>query len=118
MLCTCVFTTTARLALAVGIIATAQGCGRVCGGSAFGRIVPGESTIAIGQSVTLEQQVGESCGPTDEQFHVVPTTWSTADLTIVTLDSLTGRVIGRAVGDAHVSAKTVAGLLTVMVHVR
>ena len=104
--------------LAGGIVATTSDCGTVCGGTGLSRVIPSAPTLAIGRSVTMVYQEGDSCLPTDNQFHDVKIFWTTTDTLIVSVDSLRGRVVGRATGDAHVVANTPFGPWPVVVRVR
>lgn len=107
------------LVAAFAAIASSTSCGRpFCGGTGLGRVTPAESTIAIGQQVTAQYQEGDSCLPTDAQYHNVATRWTTVDTLIVRLDSLTGVVVGLRAGDARVYGRTAAGPLPIVVHVR
>jgi hypothetical protein len=93
------------------------GCG--CAGVGLDRVRPTDAIIAVGQTITLEYQTGGYChgsSPTESDYVTVPTHWTTKDTLIVALDTLTGRVSGRAIGDANVTMAT-RGYL-VAIHVR
>jgi hypothetical protein len=83
------------------------GCGdKVCAGLPLARIAPAEVTIAVGQTLTPRYQDGGYCagnGPTEADYRTVLTHWTTNDTAVVSLDSLTGTVTGRAPGDARVA---------------
>ena len=76
----------------------------------------------MGQSFVVIYQDGGMClgeRITDANYHTVPTTgWYTPDTLIVRVDSLTGRVTGRAVGSAHIGNTLVGVSLGGIVHVR
>lgn len=107
-----------RIVGALAILSLGACSEHPCSGSGLVRVSPETVTIAVGQSTTVQYQEGDSCLPTAEQFHAVASHWSTRDTTVVGVDSLSGRVVGRAVGDASVAAATLVGPLPVLVHVR
>lgn len=83
-----------------------------CNAIEIDRIVPAETTIAVGQATTLafeEQTCSKDWVPR-------AATWTTPDSDVVALDRVTGGLVGRRVGDARVS-EVVHGQ-SVMVHVR
>ncbi len=65
------------------------------------RYVPGDTTIAVGQSFTASVALS-SCGGREHPSDVF--TWRAQDTTVVTVDSKTGRVTGRAPGETWVEA--------------
>ena len=81
---------------------------KVCAGLPLQRVTPTNTTIAVGQKVTLKYQSGGYCAgetPTEADYGpVISTAWRTSDTSVVFLDSLTGAVTGRAPGDAQVVA--------------
>jgi hypothetical protein len=88
--------------------------------AAHPRPTPGDTTIHVGQSFTLVLQsiVFPSIAPCDGAVTIVPTRWATADTNVISLDTLTGRVTGRSIGDAHISPSGEAQPPTAVVHVR
>jgi hypothetical protein len=100
------------------LVAIVAGCGSDCGGTSQSKLGITETTIAINQSFTASYQETGSCGGT---FADAPekTKWRTADTAFVTLDSVTGRVIGRRVGDARITptATVTTGPTSILVHV-
>jgi hypothetical protein len=83
-----------------------------CNAIEIDRIVPAETTIAVGQATTLafeEQTCSKDWVPR-------AATWTTPDSDVVALDRVTGGLVGRRVGDARVS-EVVHGQ-SVIVHVR
>ena len=107
-----------RVVIALAMLSLGACREHPCSGSALVRVSPETVTIAVGQSTTVQYQEGSSCLPTAEQFHAVAAHWSTKDTAVVSADSLSGRVVGRTVGDASVAAATLVGPLPVLVHVR
>lgn len=89
------------------LAAALTGCG--CAGVAFTRVSPAEQTIHVGESVTLQHETGGGCRSgdhlTDVETRTTPTVWHTSDTLVVRLDTLSGRVTGRTVGDAVVLAE-------------
>ncbi len=100
------------------VVAIVAGCGSDCGGTSQSKLGITETTIAIGQTFVASYQETGSCGGT---FADAPekTRWRTADTAFVSLDSLTGRVIGRRVGDAHLTptASVTTGPTSILIHV-
>jgi uncharacterized protein YjdB len=96
-----------------------MGCNSNCAGVGFERVLPETSTIAVGQQLHPEYQTGDGCvgNISGADYHNTPTRWSTTDTAVVSVDSLTGLITGRRVGDARVSAHSAAGL-ALLVHVR
>lgn len=94
---------------------------KVCAGlPGDARTVPTEATIAVGEALTLRvEQSGYCAGqsPSEAIYSPAPTHWTTADTAVVSLDTLTGTVIGRRPGDAHVIPVVQFGL-AVTIHVR
>ena len=112
-------TARARTTALCGVVATlvaVTGCGRDCAGVGASRLVPADTTIAVGASFTARYQDGGSCsagGPITYQD--VATTWHTTDTAVVAVDSTSGVVTGRAVGNAVVTNRYGDGM---GVHVR
>ena len=99
--------------------ASASACGEklTCAGVGLVRVLPRDTTIPLGASFIARYQEGGTCS--DERhgtYHDVSVVWRTADTAVVRLDSLTGRVTGRAVGDAALSIADRG--FVVSVHVR
>jgi hypothetical protein len=89
-----------------------------CGGVGLARVTPSETSIRVGESITVHLQEGESpCGNADEHWRDVSATWRTDDSLIIRVDSLLGRVTGLQIGDARVAAGQ-SDVLSVLVHVR
>jgi uncharacterized protein YjdB len=65
------------------------------------RYVPGDPSIAVGESFTASVQLS-SCGGREHPSDIF--TWRARDTTVVTVDSTTGRVTGRAPGQTWVEA--------------
>jgi len=107
--------------LALAVVPALYGCATGdCAGLADTRALPNEVTIAVGQTVTVQYQEAGYCfggAPTENDYRPVATHWTTADSLIITVDSLTGTITGRAVGEARVSP-TNAPALSVAIHVR
>jgi hypothetical protein len=91
----------------------------VCAGVGLERVTPIEPTIAVGASFTARYEEGGTCTPghvTAADYHAVPLTWRTPDTLVVAVDAVTGRVTGKAVGDARISSDERGFMLAV--HVR
>ena len=83
-------------------------------------MLPSDTTISIHGALAVRYQEGGTCNPghaVDSDYHDVATTWFTADTALVQLDTVSGRVLARALGDARISP-TGRTFLTVTVHVR
>jgi hypothetical protein len=97
--------------------ASPQACG--CAGVGLSRLRPTEPTIHVGESFVATYEEGGSC---DNVFTPVPNrvTWTSAETTVVVVESLTGRVTGKRLGDALVVPlfEGNAGPLSIYVHVR
>jgi len=105
------------VAVAVGVLLTsASGCGD-CAGTELSRLSETERTITVGESFVVTYEEGGSCTHT---FAPAPgrANWSSSDTTIVQVDSATGRVVGKRIGNATVSSGTYAPPLSLLVHVR
>ena len=88
----------------------------VCPADLVGAVVPGDTTISLGQRFTIHLEIA-GC---DGKLNNVSTQWATSDINVVRLDTLTGAVIGHAVGDATVyqSGGGYSSLFVGTVHVR
>jgi len=104
----------------VAILASsgAQACGD-CAGVGLSRLSPTEQTISVGASFIATYEEGGSCNNVFAPV-VNRVTWASAETAIVTVDSLTGRVTGKRVGDALVvpSLGVTTGPQSILVHVR
>lgn len=104
------------IALCMGLAPGA--CGD-CAGVGLSRLSPTEQTIHVGESFVATYEEGGSC---HEAFAPVPNrvTWSSAEVTVVAVDSITGQVTGKRVGDALVvpSFGVTTGPQRILVHVR
>jgi hypothetical protein len=104
--------------LAIALSATA--CGD-CAGVGLSRLAPTEKTIAVGESFIATYEEGGSC---HNVFTPVPgrVRWTSAETTIVVVDSLSGRVTGKQPGDALVVpggyGYVTTGPWSILVHVR
>ena len=102
----------------LALLVSVSGCGD-CAGVKLSRLGVTERTIAVGQSFVATYEEGGSCSGS---FEPVPdrVQWSTRETTVVGVDSLTGRVTGKGVGDALVvpNVGVTTGPLSVLVHVR
>jgi hypothetical protein len=92
-------------------------CG--CKDVALNRVTPSDQTIHVGQAIVLSYATGGGCrdggGLTDVSLHDAPTVWHTHDTLVITLDTISGRVLGRMVGDAQVFS---GGGSSAAIHVR
>jgi len=106
-----------RMVVLLGAVGT-QACGD-CAGVGLSRLGPTEQTIHVGESFVAFYEEGGSC---HEAFAPVPNrvTWSSAETRIVSVDSLTGKVTGKQIGDALVvpNAGVTTGPQSILVHVR
>ena len=105
------------VAFAIGaVLALAASCGD-CVGVGLSRLSETERTIAVGQSFVVTYQEGSSCSNT---FAPVSgrARWRSSDTTIAVVDSATGRVTGKRIGDATVDPGTNDPPLSLVVHVR
>ena len=82
--------------LALPILASS--CGD-CAGVGLSRLAETERSIRVGESFLATYEVGGSC---TEIFRPTSTRWFTVDTAIVELDTLSGLVTGKRVGDARV----------------
>lgn len=90
-------------------------CSRDCADVAVERVVPSDTTVAVGASFTARYQAGGSCSGGPAHYSDVATTWHTSAPGIVSVDSASGRVVAVAVGDAQVSPQVGP---SVTIHVR
>ena len=98
----------ARLAVLAAIGIGLAACGNhVCadvGGTTF--VTPSDTTIPIGGIATMKSLaragycVGDGPPPAPQ---LRATRWHSSDTIVVALDSMTGRVVGRAVGNAMIA---------------
>ena len=98
------------------LLASASSCGD-CADVGLERLSETERTIAVGQSFVVTHEVGGSCTNTFAPGRG-RVRWSSSDTTIVVVDSATGRVTGKRIGDATVVPNTFAPPLSLLVHVR
>ena len=98
------------------LLASASSCGG-CASVGLSRLSETERTIAVGQSFVVTYEEGDSCtnifAPGNGRVR-----WSSSDTTIAVVDSATGRVTGKRIGDATVVPNTNTGPLSLLVHVR
>ena len=80
------------------------------------RVIPGDTTVHSGQSFTLVLQATIPCAR-GNPVTIVPSRWTTPDTGVISLDTLTGLVTARAIGDAHVFSEQTLGP-PAAVHVR
>jgi hypothetical protein len=109
----------AGLALSSALIGSCR-ASEVCAGFGLIRVLPSDTTISVGQSFLAVLQLGGGCAGqtvTDANYHTAATAWFSMDSLVVTVDSLSGRVTGRAKGDAVLVATEWGGPATT-VHVR
>jgi uncharacterized protein YjdB len=106
------------LVLAVSVLLLADGCGPTnCTSELNFTIVPTAASIAVGQSV-VTSMILTSCGGRE---HLADTfRWHSSAPAIASVDSLTGRVTGVAVGQATIMISAllygVSGSMPVTVH--
>ena len=100
------------------LLTSASSCGD-CAGVGLSRLGETERTIAVGQSFVATYEEGGSC---TNNFAPVPgrARWSSSEITIVDVDSVTGRITGKRIGDALVvpNVPVFTGPWSVLVHVR
>ena len=100
----------------VALLISASSCGG-CAAVGLTRLSETERIIAVGQSFVVTYEDGDSCtnifAPSGGQVR-----WSSSDPTIVGVDSASGRVTGKRIGDATVVPNTHTGPLSLLVHVR
>lgn len=84
------------------------------------RVMPTDTTIGAGTSFVARLEEGGTCSDESHAvYHSVPATWLTSDTIVVRVDSVSGRVTGRSVGDAHIAALDQGSVVSVVsVHVR
>ena len=104
------------VAFVVGsLLASASGCGH-CVGVGVTRLSDTERAIAVGQSFVVAYEEGDSC--TNMFAPRQGVRWSSSDSTIVRVDSLTGQVTGKRIGDATVVPIPNFEPFRLLVHVR
>jgi hypothetical protein len=79
---------------------TATGCG--CDADLATRVSPAQVIIQVGEAFTPTLRFF-GCGNTEPLNDVIR--WSTPDTLIITVDSISGRTVGRARGEATVVGK-------------
>jgi hypothetical protein len=92
------------VALVVGCTVSLAGCSELplaCTDELGIRFSPQSPTLAVGESVLASLELSTCGGRTRWKPTVV---WRTDDTTVVAVDSTTGRITGRSVGDAIVMA--------------
>ena len=106
------------IAFAIGsLLASSSGCGD-CADRGLTRLSDTERTIAVGQSFVVTYEIGSTCTSTFEPS-AGRVRWQSTDSTIVQVDSLTGQVTGKRIGDATVRPDTYdITPLSLLVHVR
>lgn len=106
------------LLVGAALLGLMSGCGD-CAGVGLSRLGETERTIAVGQSFVATYEEGGSCS---NNFGPVPdrARWTSAETTIVDVDSVTGRVTGKRIGDALVMPNqfVTTGPWSLLVHVR
>ena len=110
--------TALSLIAAASLPVAVSGCGD-CAGVGLSRLHDTERTIAVGESFVAIYEEGGSCSNAFAPVSGIAR-WSTAETTIIDVDSITGRVTGKRVGDALVSpgGAVTTGPWTILVHVR
>lgn len=98
-----------RIGLACSLVLTACTETTGCPAVLVTRVVPGDTTIGVGQSFTARYQTRDCNGRWNDQV----VHWTTSDSLVIALDTLTGKVTGRSVGDAVITS-----VVQVSVHVR
>jgi hypothetical protein len=105
------------------IVATLSGVGTEacgdCAGVGLTRVSPTEQTIHVGESFLATYEEGGSCNKIFTPL-ANGVTWSSAETTIVAVDSLSGQVTGKQIGDALVVPSLYGTIapLSILVHVR
>jgi hypothetical protein len=109
-----------RIALGGALVLIVAGCSSdKCAGLSLSRLGESERTIGVGESFFAVYEEGGSCSSVFEPVSD-RTRWTTAESTIVAVDSVTGQVTGLRFGDALVVPTTgvSAGPWSLLVHVR
>ena len=90
-----------RLFLALSMFVSS--CGD-CAGLGTSRLAESEHSLRVGESFLAVYEVGGLCIgiSSPENFTPTSTQWFTADTAIVQLDTLSGLVVGKRIGDARV----------------
>lgn len=101
----------------VALLLSASSCGG-CASVGLTRLSDTERTIAVGQSFVVTYEEGDSCTNIFAPSNNGLVRWSSSDTSIVRVDSATGRVTGKRIGDATVVPNTSTGPLSLLVHVR
>jgi hypothetical protein len=102
-----------------GAIASMTACGD-CAGVGLSRIAVTEETIAVGASFVAAYEEGGSCSNDVWSPSPQSVRWTSAETAIVEVDSVTGRVTGKRVGDALVvpNLDVSTGPRSILIHVR
>lgn len=98
------------------ILAVSCGDRITCAGVGLARVSPADTTIRVNDSFVARYEEGGTCGDiADAHYQAVPVIWHTVDSAVVAVDSSSGRVTARTVGNAFISSSHGLG---VAVHVR
>ena len=104
------------------LLSACKGVDRInsdCAGIGLSRIVPSDTTIGVGESFVARFYEGGYCaGQEATTAHLDPVaidTWYTPDTLILRVDSETGQVTGRAIGDAELTSRQRGFLVHVLV---
>ena len=91
-----------KLLLLCAVLLIVTSCG--CAGVGIFEVRPGtERTLSVGQTFTAEYWEGGECrGGRDRHLDRQEMRWWTPDSTVLSVDSLSGLVRARAVGDGRV----------------
>ena len=75
-----------------------------CAGVGTSRLAESEHSLRVGESFLAGYEEGGLClgSSSPEDFRPTSTQWFTADTAILQLDTLSGLVVGKRVGDARV----------------
>src|SRR5262249_37240761 len=105
--------------VALSVAPLASSCGD-CAGVGLSRLRETERTIAVGASFTAIYEEGGSCSNTFAPAPPGIVRWTTSETSIIDVDSLSGRVTGKRVGDALVGigGPVTTGPWSILVHVR
>ncbi|HEY5085741.1 MAG TPA: hypothetical protein VII66_00145 [Gemmatimonadaceae bacterium] len=120
---------TITYAIATTLLVTACGRDSACADVGLARLSVTDTTIVVGQSFVVGIENGGGCvnipnsdsfGPPSPPSPNITGYWSTLDTAIVSVDSVSGQVIGKRIGDAIVkpTVGVTTGSHTLAVHVR
>lgn len=87
------------LMILVTVTAFASGCGAVCTTELRVQSTPVDTTIRVGQTFRASVQLS-TCGGDRVLLDVF--TWRSANASVATVDSATGRVVGHASGQTRI----------------